>query len=360
MASFQAVVFDAERQQLIPRELDSIKLLENEVLVSIQCCTICGSDLHTFSGRRSGPNHAILGHEIIGRVESWLGKQPVDHQGRLLHVGDRITWTLCASCGRCANCVRGLPQKCEQLFKYGHEAFAGDRPSGGLATHCVLRPGTTIFAVPDELPDSVACPANCATATVMASIRLLQEVTPVQGRIVLIAGMGMLGLTAAAVCSRLEASRVVAVDVSQTRLELARQFGATHTILAGSEFESQLLQATDREQADAALEFSGNRHSVSVCLDSLRTGGTLIVAGSVFPSDPIALHPEQLVRRLLTLRGIHNYRPDDLARAIQFLLENHQRFPFSQLVEREYRLEDSDAAFRFACEAAPVRLAVKP
>ena len=153
---------------------------------------------------------------------------------------------------------------------------------------------------------------------------------------------------------------MVAVDVSQTRLELARQFGATHTILAGSEFEAQLLQATNRERADVALEFSGNQHSVGVCLDSLRTGGTLIMAGSVFPSDPIALHPEHLVRRLLTLRGIHNYCPDDLARAIRFLVENHQRFPFSSLVEREYRLEESDAAFRFACEAAPVRLAVKP
>ena len=127
---------------------------------------------------------------------------PLIIRGVRCDVGDRITWTLCASCGRCSNCRRGLPQKCEHLFKYGHEALAGDRPSGGLATHCVLRPGTTIFVVPDELPDSVACPANCATATVMASIRLLQEVTPVQGRTVLIAGMGMLGLTAAAVCSR--------------------------------------------------------------------------------------------------------------------------------------------------------------
>src|SRR5262245_2931038 len=93
-----------------------------EVLVRISCCTLCGSDLHTHAGRRSGPVPAVLGHEITGRIEAFGPDAPrTDITGAALAVGDRITWSLVVSCGDCFFCRGDLPQKCERLFKYGHE-----------------------------------------------------------------------------------------------------------------------------------------------------------------------------------------------------------------------------------------------
>src|SRR5262249_22247776 len=146
----------------------------------------------------------------------------------------------------CRLCVSGLPQKCESLFKYGHEAFcAGRGPSGGLSEYCVLRRGTAIFPVPPELPDLVAATASCAAATVMAAVR---AAGPLAGSRVLIQGAGMLGLTAAAVT--LESGATVFVsDPDPVRLRNAASFGANPH------------QIGDRS-IDVAFEFSGDPAAV--------------------------------------------------------------------------------------------------
>src|SRR5690606_7982528 len=138
------------------------------------CCTLCGSDLHTLQGKRDVPVPTILGHEVVGRVADWGGTAPpVDLVGAPLGHGDRGTWAIAASCGVCFFCLRGIPQKCESLFKYGHEQLAERHLlSGGLATHCHLTKNSAVLQLPEELPDKVASPANCATATVAAALRV--------------------------------------------------------------------------------------------------------------------------------------------------------------------------------------------
>jgi alcohol dehydrogenase len=145
---------------------DAARPATAEVMVEVLCCTICGSDLHTFTGRRPLAGSTILGHEIVGRVVDIGAGVTQDVQ-----IGQRVTWSLCAGCGTCFYCTQGIPQKCQQVFKYGHEPRAKGPLGGGLASHCLLRPGTTILKVPDGLSDEIACPANCATATVMAAVR---------------------------------------------------------------------------------------------------------------------------------------------------------------------------------------------
>ena len=116
-----------------PLEIQSYPLPElkpGEVLIRITCCTICGSDLHTYEGRRSTPLPTILGHEILGEVVGFPDAPPRDVTGDTLAIGDRVTWSIAASCNQCFYCTHGLPAKCEQLFKYGHEAII----HGKLAT----------------------------------------------------------------------------------------------------------------------------------------------------------------------------------------------------------------------------------
>src|SRR5690606_35133037 len=158
----------------------------------------------------------ILGHEMVGRVVAM--HQPARH----LTIGQRITWTINASCGDCERCENGYPQKCVRSFKYGHEQ--SQRLSGGFASHVVLRAGTGVVPV-GNLPAEVIAPANCATATVAAAITGLQ----LANKTVLVSGAGMLGLTATAMATELGA-KVTVSDINEERLEQAKLFGAVMTV----------------------------------------------------------------------------------------------------------------------------------
>jgi alcohol dehydrogenase len=336
------------------------ELAVGEVLVRVTCATLCGSDLHTYQGRRPTPTPTVLGHEIIGRVEEVGPGDPVcDDHGAPLQVGQRVTWSIAASCGRCFFCQHDLPQKCERLFKYGHEAINEQHPlSGGLAEFCHLAPGTAIVSLPDQLPDLVACPANCATATVTAALRVGGGC---QDQVVLIQGAGMLGLAACALANFGGASEVIVCDVDEKRLNLARRFGATQCVCVRQ--DSQALTATVKELTDGrgvdlAIELSGSDGAIETGLPLLRIGGRYVLVGSVFPAPPVSLSAENVVRRCLSIHGVHNYAPQDLSQAVSFLAENHHRYPFDELVTETFPLAEAERAFQHAIETKPLRVAV--
>ena len=139
-------------------------------LCRVRMSTICGSDLHTISGRREEPMPIILGHEVIGDIVALGAGQDRDGFGNKLEVGDRVTWPVIASCGgsTCFYCERQLPQKCTRLRKYGH-ATSKEWPhlTGGYAEYIYLHPGTVLFRVPASVSDKAATPANCALSTVV-------------------------------------------------------------------------------------------------------------------------------------------------------------------------------------------------
>jgi len=335
-----------------------------EVRVRVSCCTICGSDVHTYRGHRLTPTPTVLGHEILGVIDAiGADQQVLDHEGIALHVGDRITWSIAASCGDCFYCNDALPQKCEHLFKYGHEKVSDDHPlSGGLAQHCLLAPGTAIVRVPDCISDLVACPANCATATVAAALRIARIRA---GQTVLIQGMGALGLTACAMAREMGARYVIGCDVVQERLELGRQFGVTHTVRMGdAEGDAQLArlakELTQGRGIDVAIELSGSRQAMQAAVPLLRIGGRYTLVGAVCPTDNIVINPEMVVRRMLTILGLHNYTPDDLLTAVRFLTQHHQTYPFEQLVQGSWPLNEADAAFTYAIKHHALRVAIRP
>jgi putative phosphonate catabolism associated alcohol dehydrogenase len=342
----RAAVFEGVGQQLAIRQVAIPELESDEILVRVICCTICGSDLHTFTGRRPGPVPGVLGHEIIGRIES-LPPAPVeDLSGNLLSVGDRITWSVATSCGNCPRCNGGIPQKCDSLFKYGHESFAANPLSGGLADYCVLKTGTAIVRLPDSLVDRVGCPANCATATVAAAYRRAGDC---RGKRVLIFGAGMLGLTASAFACATMAKEVVVCDVDSKRRQRATAFGATAVATA----------VTD-DAFDCVFEMSGSPQAVESAIQAASIGATIVLVGSVSPSRSVSFDPERIVRRLLSIQGVHNYRPDDLITAVNFLTTHGRQFPFEGLVEQSFALDDAQQAFEYAIASRPIRVAVIP
>jgi putative phosphonate catabolism associated alcohol dehydrogenase len=355
----RALVFAGPGVPMRLEEFDPRPPAGREVLVRVRCCTLCGSDLHTWTGRRSTPLPTILGHEIIGEVAS-LGPHAggVDMAGRPLRVGDRITWTVAASCSTCFYCAHGLPQKCERLFKYGHEAIIPEHPlSGGLAEFCLLAPGTGIVRLPDDLPDRTACPASCATATVAG---VLRTVGGVRDRTVLVQGAGMLGLTACAMARAQGADRILCCDIDVSRAGRALQFGAHEVVGAESgELSDTVRRLTSGRGVDVALELSGSAAAIEAGLTLLRVGGCYVLAGTVAPTRPVALLPETIVRRQLTLFGVHNYLPVDLVTAVDFLAAWHDRYPFGDLVEDSFSLAEGSLAFERA-RAGAIRVAVVP
>ena len=330
-----------------------------EFFVAVEMCTICGSDLHTLEGRRSVSGPTVLGHEIIGRVQSLPSLAScVDIAGQAVSVGDRVSWTIHASCGECFWCRHHLAQKCEHLFKYGHSSVTDSLPlTGGFATHCQILPGTQVIRLDDRLDARVACPANCATATVAASFR--QSVVPCEGACVLVLGAGMLGLTATAWAREHGAAQIVVVDPHEQRAKRAYDFGASVVCLDLATAEAEVRTATDGRGADVSLELSGNNQAVLAAIHFLRMGGQALLVGSVFPCESISISPEQLVRRCGHVTGIHNYLAEDLLAAVRFL-ERAQGYPFAELISATYPLADINQAVARAKSREDIRVAVVP
>jgi len=325
-----------------------------QVLVRVSACTLCGSDLHTYEGRRSAPVPTILGHEIIGCIEAFGdGAAVIDLAGQALRVGDLVTWSLAASCSTCLFCRRDLPQKCTSLFKYGHEQLRPEFPlSGGLAEYLLLVHGTAVLRLPEKLPLEVACPANCATATVAAALESAGELA---GRSVLVFGAGMLGVTACAMARAAGAADIICADLNPARVERAAAFGAHHLTL-GQDLNTIVPKVSGGHGVDIVLELSGSTDALETGLDLVRTGGTVVLVGAVFPGRPLTLVPERLVRRHLTLRGVHNYAPRHLCTAVRFLAT--APYPFNALVAEWFPLADAEHAFQRARAPGALRVGV--
>jgi putative phosphonate catabolism associated alcohol dehydrogenase len=315
--------------------IPEVLLGPGEVLVAIEFATVCGSDRHTVAGIRAAPTPLVLGHEQVGRIVAFGVPAPTTVDGRPLAVDDLIVWGIAVDCGECTRCAAGFPNKCERLRKFGHERMTDAWAlSGGIATHAHLPARIPIVLVPQELPAEVAAPASCATATIVAAIEAVIAVRALRAAVVLVSGCGMLGLTAVAML-RDAGAIVVAVDPDASRRELAVSFGAHATAAPGLVAVRDALASVSPEAAwDVAIDVSGSGTAIEDALALAGIGGVLVLVGSVFPAPPIRLSAEAVVRSLVTIRGVHNYRPEHLVDAVAFLrtLEPADLDRFSSLV----------------------------
>jgi len=356
-----AAVFHEVGRPLELRTSDLPELDTGEALVKITCATVCGSDVHTMRGARPVGGPTVLGHEIVGCIAALpdTGPDVCDVNGKPLAVGDRVTWAVGASCGECRLCRRGIPQKCDALFKYGHETVTRSLFSGGFAEFCHLQRGTAIIQVPDTVPDVVPCPASCATATVAAAVRVASGC---QAKSVLIQGAGMLGLTAAAMARAQGATEVIVSDVSKSRLQRCADFGATRTVHVGDDPQKLATivgEMTASRGVDVIFEMSGAVAAIEQSPALLGIGGQLVLVGSVFPTRAAQLSPEMLVRKLIRIEGVHNYTPVDLTMAMDFLSTDGNRFPFQALVDMEFALPDINQGLGIIFDRTPIRAACR-
>lgn len=352
----RAAVFRGAGQALELQSLPVADPAADEILVRVRGCTLCGSDVHSYTGRRSTPLPTILGHEILGRIEAFGSTaQRQDARGAPLREGDRVTWSIVASCGACFYCRRGLPQKCLWAVKYGHEPLRNDaRLRGGLADYCLLAAGTTVVRPEDGLSDEAACPANCGTATIVAAIEAAGNL---HDRCVVVVGAGLLGLTACGLARSRGAAEVILCDTQSHRRGRGEAFGATRSV-APDELPAAVAAVTQGHGADVVIDLAGTPQAFELALPLLRLGATFLLVGAVFPAPAVALQVERIVRRNLQLVGIHNYRPEHLVGAVAFL--ETSPYPWSSLVTEWLPLAEVGRAFERAQDPTVLRIGVRP
>ncbi|MEE3369141.1 MAG: zinc-binding dehydrogenase [Planctomycetota bacterium] len=359
----RAAVYPAPNQPFEIREFPLRNVAAGELLVRVTMSSICRSDIHSWQGKRPNPCPGLLGHEIIGRIEQLGSDITHDLRGTPLEIGDRSTWTEFFHAGTdYYDAIHNLPQKALGLRKYGHES-ADMEPHllGGFAEYCYVMPGTGILKLSDQLTDEEAVPLNCAAAT-MASVCEASHIG--LGDTVVVQGLGLLGIYGVAMACARGATRVVGIDTVDARLDTARHFGATCSLNAADLSEQDLIEAV-REQtrpdgADVVLEVCGNAAVIPAGIQMLRRGGRYTTAGLVSPGATVTFDANLLVQRLVTLKGIHNYHPRHLLQAHDFVLSAQGRFPFGDLIEARFPLEQINDAFQQAADRIVLRACVTP
>ncbi len=356
MIQSTAAVFTEPNQPLQLRSIRVPELKPGETLVRVECCTICSSDLHSFYGRRKCPTNTILGHEIVGVIQSASHDLEPDGNGNVLNIGDRVVFSIVVSCDRCPPCKLALPQKCHELFKYGHQPSTDEAPlSGGLSEFIVLRKGTNMFKVDKSLPVELVAPISCAGATAMAAYR---SVSGAVGRPVIIVGCGMLGVFTCLLAPR-DCPRLIAIDLNVHRAHLFTQLGATRAYGDLQDFAADNKQQPIGSGA-IIFETSGNNDAIEQAVELLSPGGELVLIGSVKPVAPIKINPEKIVRGLNKMVGIHNYTPCDLAQVVNRLPDLIQRLaPVSSKII-SFPLSDINHAIGTANSGRYLRVAVLP
>jgi len=285
-----------------------------------------------------------MGHEGTGVIHA-LGKDvTTDYLGRPLAEGDRIVHSVIVPCHRCHQCLISAENLC--LNKTVAPAV-GTHPYflGTFADYYYVAPGTPVFRVPDGLADEVLGPVNCAMGT---ATQALLAAGVGEGDNVVIQGAGGLGLTAVAMAKDMGAHRVIVFDRQAKRLEMAREFGADHTVnpdevTTEADRIAFVFDVTEGRGADSAFEFVGMPALVPEGIQMLRRGGTYVDIGQYF-SRTVEFDPSLIVMTGKRLMGSAMYRPIVIATVLDFLERAQATRPFSKLISHRFALEDINHA----------------
>jgi L-iditol 2-dehydrogenase len=246
---------------------------DDEVVVRVHACGICGSDIHGWdgsTGRRRPP--LIMGHEASGeivatgpRVTGW-------------RAGDRVTFDSTISCGACRFCAAGQVNLCENRRVVG-VAPVEYRQHGAFAEQLAI-PARILYKLPDTLPYDQAAMVE----PVSIAVHAVQRTKIAPGSTAVVIGSGMIGLLVIQTLRWAGAKNIVAVDLADNRLELARRLGATHTVNSGREDAAAVVNTlTGGLGADTAFEVVGFTPTLNLALATLKRGGTCVLVGNLSP-----------------------------------------------------------------------------
>ena len=359
----RAAVYDEPNTPFVIREFPVRDVNPDEALVRITMSTICRSDIHSYQGHRPNPFPGILGHEIIGVIEQLGAEITHDMRGDPLAIGDRVTWTEYFHHGPSVyRDIHDMPQKSPGIRKYGHNLVEEDPHFlGGFADYCYILPGTGILKLPDVITDEEATPLNCGVAT-MISVTEAADIR--MGDAVVVQGLGLLGLYGCAIAKARGARLVIGLDTVDQRLVAARKFGADETIdvaaLGDDALVENVRELCPPDGADVAMEVCGVASVVPIGIRMLRTGGRYVIGGLVNPKSDFKLDGNDILRKWITLKGVHNYHPRHLVQALDFVMTNRDRFPFADIVDSKFSLEEVGEAFAKATDRSVLRAAIVP
>ena len=250
-----------------------------------------------------------------------------------LSVGDRVTWSMTASCGNCYFCkIANLPQKCVKLFKYGH--VTSDKIphfTGGYAKYVKIVDGSYIFKIPPNLSDKEVVPLMCAGATITSG---LDAVNFKPCDYVVVQGCGALGLYACAFSKQMGCKTVIALDNDQARLETSKEFGADILINVSIEKDivSKIQDITETRGVDYVIEVTGNPDVISDGIKFLRIGGSYALLGAIYPGSQITLDSSAILTKCLNISGMHNYAPIHLKNTIELVQQSKNKYPYEKIV----------------------------
>lgn len=280
-----------EYKHLELAEIPQPEIGSDDVLVQVQACGICGSDIHGWdgsSGRRIPP--LVMGHEASGVIAA-VGSEVTDFV-----TGDRVTFDSMVSCGTCWFCRKGDPNLCEDRMVLG--VSCGDYRRYGAFAEYVSVPQRIVYRIPDSLPFEHAAMIEAVSVAVHAANR-----TPVTlGDTAIVVGSGMIGLLVIQAIRLAGCSRVIATDVNDYRLKVAQSLGADVVINAATEdVPARVQELTQGRGADVALEVVGTGPTIRSAIASTRKGGAVTLVGNVTPEIDLPL--QEVVTRELSLHG---------------------------------------------------------
>lgn len=248
---------------------------DDEVLVKTAYVGICGSDAHFFETGEIGTSIVhppfVLGHEYSGTIIE-IGKN-VKH----LSVGDRVTLEPGVPCGQCSYCKSGRYNLCDDM------KFKSSPPVDGLFMQYVSHPAHLAF----KLPETVSLLDGALIEPLAVGFYASETGDVALGKTVAILGSGCIGLTTLLACRQHQASRIIVTDMCQSRLEKAKELGATDTIDASREdVIARIAELTDGRGADVVFETAGSRYTALQTSHVVAKGGRVVMVGAIVGDIP--------------------------------------------------------------------------
>lgn len=299
----RAAVLEEFGRPLAVQEVELAEPRAGEVLVRLLACGVCHTDLYTASGADpSGYAPTVLGHEGAGVVER------VGADVASISPGDHVVTLFSPQCGECVHCLDSRTNLCLAIREQQNKGYLPDgttriaregegiRHFMGCSTFAeyTVMPEIALAKISPEAPFDQACLFACGLSTGLGAAINTAAVAP--GSTCAVFGAGMVGLGAVAGCRLQGAERIVCVDLSPERLELARGQGATDTLTGGPDAVERILEMTDGFGADYTFEATGNVAVMRQAVEAARMGwGLCTVAGVAGKGETLDVVPRLLI-----------------------------------------------------------------
>src|SRR5246500_4802623 len=353
------------------------------VLVKMELSGICGTDKHTYQGftiQYAGAGEGkqirfpiIQGHENVGTVAAIGGDgQYADFEGVPLKAGDRVVVGANVSCGHCYYCSHDFPYYfCQNMTDYGNNLSAKDPPHlfGGWSQYIYIVPGSFLVRVPDDLPSEVAVLTEIFA--VSAGLDRAKQMSAFPNEsfrfddTVVVLGAGPLGMCFLMKARMLGAGTIIALDLSDYRLNFAKRLGADHAVNVGNTSKEERLQfvkdLTGGRGADMVIECAGVPEAVPEALEMLRSGGLLIEAGNFSDLGEVALSPHRhLCAKNARVLSVGGEEPAAYGPGMRQMARYMKQYPLREFVTHRFGLRDVHAAMQKSMEADSMKVVLEP